>query len=138
LNLITECRRKASIAGDRIADIVQPVRLSLALSTFALTAALASGAGSARIARDDLVVEGRVKTLQYEALDEFGLNGQMTARLTITRVVRGRPPSAVLTIRYIEHSYLPEDSELHFHLRPTKSGIWLVCSQGKGRGYVCQ
>ena len=59
----------------------------LALSTCAWPSVpLASSEGSARIARDDLVVEGRVKTLQYEALDEFGFcGGQMTARWRSTR-----------------------------------------------------
>ena len=135
--LVSATRRKGPIFRYQSERIFRQTKVAFALGMFALITVLVPGAGFARIARNDLVVVGRVKTVDYAALDDFGLNGQMTARLTITRTLRGRPPSSQLTIQYIAHSYLPEDSELRFHLRSTKNGIWLVCREGKGRGYIC-
>lgn len=66
---------------------------------------------------DDLVVFGRVKGLKYESLDELFMNTRITARLTITRVVSGRPPSRILTIEYIAHTDYVEDRPFRFHLR---------------------
>ena len=120
---------------------MQRVRFALTLFAFVLTATLAPVAGSARDSRiraDDLIVFGQAKGLKYQALDEYGLDGQFTAQLTITRVVHGRPPSSVLTIKYIAHTDLDEDRALRFHLRRSKDQIWLVCNDGGGRGYICR
>ena len=98
------------------------------------------GAGCGHVPRsgtDDAVVVGRVQTLDHEVLDEWGLNVQFTGRLNVTRVVSGRPPSAVLTIRYIAHSSLAADREFPFRLRRSEGDVWLVCREGGGRGYVC-
>ena len=108
---------------------------------FILAAALAPDAGAAPVSFNkatDLVVFGRVTTLSYEVLDEFGMNSAIVARLTITRVVRGRPPSSVLTIKYVGHSALVADHEFRFHLRPSKEGTWLVCNDSGGIGYICR
>lgn len=135
--LVDATRPKDPIFRYQSEGIFSWTKLAFALGVFALIAVFVPGTGAARIARRDLVVVGRVKTVDYAALDDFGLNGQMTGQLTITRTLRGRPPSTQLTVRYIAHSYLPEESELRFHLRSAKNGIWLVCKQGEGRGYIC-
>jgi len=117
------------------------VRLALALCSFVLATTFLPVAGAARessIQADDLVVFGRVKGLNYESLDEFSMNAQITARLTITRVVRGRPPSSVLTIKYIAHTDYAQDRTFRFHLRRSREGVWLACSDDGGRGSVCQ
>jgi hypothetical protein len=98
-------------------------------------------AGVARgssIQADDLVVFGRVKGLNYESLDEFSMDAQITARLTITRVVRGRPPSPVLTIKYIAHTDYAKDRIFRFHLRRSQEGGWPACSDDGGLGYICR
>jgi hypothetical protein len=87
---------------------------------------------------DDLVVFGRVKGLNYESLDEFSMDAQITARLTVTRVVRGHPPSSVLTIKYIAHTDYAQDRTFRFHLRRSQKGVWLACSDDGGRGYICR
>lgn len=120
---------------------MQRMRFALVPYLFFVAMTLPPTIGFARdssIRTEDLVVWGRVKSLDYEALDEFGFNGQITARLTITRVVRGRPPSSVLTIKYIAHTNYVEDRAFRFHLRRSKDGAWLACSDGGGRGYVCR
>jgi hypothetical protein len=97
------------------------VRFALALCTFVFAATLAPAAGSARtsgIRTNDLIVVGQVRTLKYDVLDELGMNGEITAQLTITRVLRGRPPSSKLTIKYVAHSPLAEDRDVRFHLPP--------------------
>lgn len=74
-----------------------------------------------------------------KALDEWGMSGMITAELRISRVLRGRAPSRTVTIRYIAHMDLPEDSALRFHLRRAPSGgSWVVCKQGGGQGYICE
>ena len=117
------------------------MRFGLALGAFILAATLGPAAGAAPVSFNkatDLVVFGRVTTLSYEVLDEFGINTAITARLTIKRVVRERPPSSVLTIKYIGHSALVADREFRFHLRPSKEGTWLVCNDRGGPGYICR
>jgi hypothetical protein len=99
---------------------------------------VASAARDSSIQADDLVVFGRVQGLNYESLDEFSMDAQITARLTITRVVRGRPPSSVLTIKYIAHTDYAQDRIFRFHLRRSQEGGWLACSDDGGRGYICR
>ena len=108
---------------------------------FTVAAALTASSGcvhNADVPNADLVVIGHVSTLGYEPLDELGMSGVTTARLTINRVLKGRAPSPVLTIKYIAHSDLPADLEIRFHLRRSKDGIYLVCRDPRvGRGFIC-
>ena len=107
-----------------------------------MAAALTASSGCvhhAGVPSTDLIAFGHVRTLTYEPLDELGMSGVMTARLTITRVLKGRAPSPVLTIKYIAHTDLPADQELRFHLRRAKDGIYLACRDRAGvRGYICK
>lgn len=115
--------------------------LRLAAVAVALLPAASPGAAAqdTRIRRGDLVVLAHASPRGYEPLDEFGMSGMITAELRISKVLRGRPPSRTLKIRYIAHMDLPEDSELRFHLRRAPSGSsWLVCKQGGGQGYICK
>ena len=81
---------------------------------------------------------GHVQTLGVEpsADDVFAMNAIFTGQLSITRVISGRPPSSLLTVKYIAHMDRPGD-EMRFHLRRSHDGIWFVCNDGKGRGYIC-
>jgi hypothetical protein len=104
-----------------------------------LAAAMAPLASCAPVARDrtsDLVVYGLVEDVDHEVLDEWGINVAITAKLSITRVVRGTPPSRSLTIKYITHSGIPPGHAVRLRLRYSKEGYWLVCAEG-GRGYRC-
>lgn len=110
-----------------------------------LVAALASGtdatadsASKADTQMEDLVVLGQAdKSLAYEVLDEFGLNVRITARFRVARVIEGRLNPGTIKIRYIAHSDMPTDRELKLRLRRSEDGIYLVCSEGGGRGYIC-
>ena len=86
----------------------------------------------------ELVVVGRIENLKYDALDDLGISGRITARLGITHVVRGHAPSQVLTFYYIAHSEFAEDRDFRFHLRQSKGGIWSACSDNGNQGYVCR
>ena len=103
-------------------------------------AAAASMAGCTHVQRSstDLVVIGHVQTLGVEPYpgDDLGMNAIITGRLSITRLISGRPPSSVLTVKYIAHMDRPT-GEMRLHLRRSNEGIWLVCNDGKGRGYIC-
>jgi len=85
----------------------------------------------------DLVVFGTVETLNYEAIDELAMNGRFTARLTINRVDKGRPPSSLMTIKYIAHADFERDREFRFHLQRSHDGTWLACKD-QGVGYICR
>lgn len=85
----------------------------------------------------DLLVLGHVETFNSEGWDEWGLNGEFSGRLRVTRVLRGVPPSSLLPIRYIAHDSYASDRELELHLQRAGDGTWHVCSDGRGRGYIC-
>lgn len=86
---------------------------------------------------NDLVVLGRVERIAYEPLDELSTDGLFTARLTLTRVIRGRPPSSVMTIRYVAHTDLVSDRDFRFRLHRSAGGDWLVCAKPGERGFAC-
>src|SRR3712207_4554877 len=65
----------------------------------------------------DLVGIGYAETLDTQVMDALGLDVRFTARLRVTRVLRGMPPSSLLTIRYIAHTSRASDRESEFHLR---------------------
>ena len=114
------------------------VLLFLVLLATPLMARGSSFADDAQRTTSDLVVFGKVESQKFiETLGELGIDSVFTARFRITRVQTGNPPSRPLTIRYIAHTYLSEDREFHFRLRPTSDGTYLVCSEG-GRGFACK
>ncbi|MEG3179322.1 hypothetical protein [Sphingomonas sp. LT1P40] len=109
------------------------------LSRLLALAFLSGTAAGSSLVRDagDLVVFGKLDQQEYsESLDELGLNGLITARLRITRVVSGRPPSELLRIQYIAHTYRSQGRAFLFHLRRSDDGTYLVCGEG-GRGFIC-
>jgi hypothetical protein len=88
----------------------------------------------------DLEVVGRLKNFDYEAIDDpedlLG-HGWITARLRILRVVRGRSPSRLITIRYLAHTYRNESSPVRLRLRGNANGTYTVCATSGGDGLVC-
>lgn len=132
--------RRQLVEVVRIVLMMPWMRLGLVFITGILATTLAPAAGFARNPGgqvDEFVVFGRVKTLSHEALTDDSMDTQVIARLTVTRVVRGRPPSSVLTIKYIAHTDFVENLDFRFHLQRSKDGVWLACGDG-GRGYVCR
>lgn len=108
--------------------------LSLTLLVLAPGSGLADEAGRP----EDLVVFGELDDQEYMgSMDELGMNGIIEARLRVTRVVKGRPPSLMLKIRYIAHTFRSGDRAFRFRLRRDEDGTYLACSDG-GRGYICQ
>lgn len=104
-----------------------------------VSASLGAAPQDTRIRQGDLVVLGYARSRGYEPLDELAMSGMITAELRISKVLRGRPSSRTLTIRYIAHMNLPRNSELRFHLRRDASNnSWMVCKQGGGQGYICE
>jgi hypothetical protein len=84
-----------------------------------------------------VVVIGRVYTLSSEALDEMGLSSRMTATLRIQRVLQGQMTSREVTIHYIRHDFLPEDTDIQLRMRRGYNGRYLVCRGERGSGYIC-
>jgi hypothetical protein len=114
------------------------ISLRLTFASALLSAATPAMAQQApRVRHGDLIVTGYATPRSYQALDELGMSGMITAELWISKVLKGRAPARTLTIRYIAHMGLPQERELRFHLRQMK-GIWVVCKQGGGQGYICK
>ncbi|WP_428678637.1 hypothetical protein [Sphingopyxis sp.] len=86
----------------------------------------------------ELVVIGTLKNLNFRPDNDWMVTtGSATAELRVTRVLSGRPPSRVLKIQYLAHMYWRENVEGRFRLRRSDEGIYLVCSENGGVGYVC-
>ena len=62
----------------------------------------------------DLVVIGRFQNLEYEHVDledDILGHGWVTARVTVRRVLAGRPEARVVPVRYFAHSYFRRDRD---------------------------
>lgn len=99
-----------------------------------------SPAGVRSLPPPDLEVEGRLQNLDYAAIDDpedlLG-HGWITARLRISRVVKGRSASRLITIRYLAHTYRNESSPVRLRLRANANGTYTVCATPDGDGLVC-
>lgn len=88
----------------------------------------------------DLEVVGRLKNLSYDPLDDpddlLG-HGWVTARLHITRVLRGRLASRLITVRYLAHTYRTETSAVRLRLRAGADGTYTVCAEPSDNGLRC-
>lgn len=89
---------------------------------------------------EDLFIIGQIERNEpeVELLDDLGMNMVVTAQLRILRVDAGIAPSKQLKVRYIAHSYLAEGTKHRLHLRLSDDGVYLVCSDGGGRGFLCE
>jgi glucose-6-phosphate dehydrogenase assembly protein OpcA len=88
----------------------------------------------------DLEVIGRLRNVAYESIndpDDILGHGWITARLRISRVLRGRPSARQITIRYLAHSYRSESSPVRLRLRAGTDGTYTVCAEPGGIGLVC-
>jgi integration host factor subunit beta len=105
-----------------------------------LTAATQSPANFQSPPPPDLEVVGRLENLDYETIDDpddiLG-HGWITAKLRISRVLRGRSPSRFITIRYLAHTYRTESSPVRLKLRANANGTYTVCAPPGGEGLVC-
>ena len=88
----------------------------------------------------DLEVIGQLKNLDYESIDDpddlLG-HGWVTARLSISRVLRGRSASRLITVRYLAHTYRAEGSPVRLRLRENANGTYTVCAEPGGNGLIC-
>lgn len=89
---------------------------------------------------EDLFIIGQIERNEpeVESLDDLGMNVVVTAQLRILRVDAGIAPSKQLKVRYIAHSYLAEGTKHRLHLRLSDDGVYRVCSDGAGRGFICE
>jgi hypothetical protein len=69
--------------------------------------------------------------------DDLLGHGWVTAHFRITRAVRGKPPSHLITIRYLAHTYRLANSPMRLRLRVNANGIYTVCAEPGGQGLVC-
>lgn len=78
---------------------------------------------------DDVVVIGRLQNLSYtheEIEDEKIGHGWMMAHLTVRKVVRRTPGKSVLRVRYFGHTYMRQDRDFMFVLRPAEEGFTIA------------
>lgn len=114
--------------------------LAMCILAMAVAVAVAPPADAARSdwRAGDLIVVGWTSTLKYEVLDDLGMNGEITARLHITRMIRGRSPASTLTIKYVAHSPWRDHVPMRLHLSRAADGSWHVCNDGRARGFICR
>jgi len=95
--------------------------------------------GKASGARDVIVI-GRIENLSYKLVydpeDLLG-HGWITARLHVTRVLRGYAPSSVLSVRYFAHSYSYGKGDVRLHLRRRSKSTYVICAD-RGEGVRCR
>lgn len=89
----------------------------------------------------DLEVVGQiVRNLDYEGTDDpddlIG-HGWITAHFQITQTLRGRPPSRLITIRYLSHTYRRAHATIRLKLRANANGTHTVCAEPGGFRLVC-
>lgn len=105
-----------------------------------LTFAAQSPDGGRLLPPPDLEVVGRLKNLEYAAVDDpqdlLG-HGWITARLRISRVVRGRSPLRLIIIHYLAHTYRNERLPVQLRLRANVDGTYTVCATPGGDGLMC-
>lgn len=105
-----------------------------------LFAAMQSSASVRPQPPPDLEVVGRLKNLNYESIAEPGDilgYGWISARVRISRVLRGHSPSPIITVRYLAHTYRTESSPVRLRLRANSNGTYTVCAEPGGIGLVC-
>ena len=88
----------------------------------------------------DLIVIGRVENLDYKPVydpeDVLG-HGWISARLHVTRALRGSAPASVLSVRYFAHSYRYGDGDVRLHLRRWDNTTYAICAD-RGDGVRCR
>jgi hypothetical protein len=88
--------------------------------------------------RSYLIVMGTLKNRDFQADDDWTITtGRVSADLYVTRVLSGRTPSRLVKIHYMAHMYRPEKIETRFRLRRSDTGVYLVCGEKGGIGYIC-
>ena len=82
-----------------------------------------------RFSCGDVVAIGRVKNSAFQpgsSADEVLGHGWMSATLSVRRVVRGADLPPALPIRYFAHTYMRENRDFMFVLKPVGGGAYEV------------
>lgn len=109
-------------------------------SLVSLFIATQSSATARAYPRPDLEVVGRLRNIDYQTIaePEDGIgHGWITAEFRISRVMRGRAPSRLITIRYLAHTYRREDLPIRLRLKANRNGTYTVCAEPGGEGLIC-
>lgn len=118
---------------------VGPVTATLSALLW-LIGATQSAANGPSAPAPDLEVVGRLTNLGYEPVDDpndmLG-HGWITARLRISRVLRGRLVSRSITVRYLAHTDRAESVPVRLRLRAGKDGGYFVCAARGEDGLIC-
>lgn len=88
----------------------------------------------------DLVVVGRLENLSAETTvdpDDLIGHGWFSARLHISRVLRGRAATPVIPVRYFGHTYRQDRTASRLRLHRDNNGTYFVCAPPGGSGYRC-
>ena len=93
------------------------------------------------LAQGDFVAIGRLKNHQSEPIDpdpdDLIGHGWFNAEFHVSRNEIGRLPSKVVRVRYFAHTWLREDTEFRFRLRPSGNGDYIICKRPGASGYRC-
>lgn len=115
--------------------------MTAAILLWLMTASLSPQTDQLPVRAPDVEATGWLRNISYEAIDDpddlLG-HGWITAEFRISKVLHGRqPPSKLITIRYLAHTYRSTRTALRLRLRLREDGTYIVCAQSGGEGLVC-
>lgn len=126
-----------------LANYLRPLFLSAALIVFGCTSVADWGPPpNFSIPSNDVIAIGKLENLESESgqfdPDDLLGHGWFSANLHVSRVEAGKLPTRVIRVRYFGHTWLREDTEFRFRLRPTESGSYTICKRPGSAGYNCE
>ena len=94
------------------------------------------------ISSHDVIAIGKLENLasepgQVDPGDLLG-HGWFSANFHVSRIEAGRLANRVIPVRYFGHTWLREDMEFRFRLRPTESGGYIICKRPGSAGCNCE
>lgn len=88
----------------------------------------------------DFIVIGRLENTRYEHVDDpddlLG-HGWFYAKLHVKRLERGTLPDQEISVRYFAHTWLRDDVDFRFRLRPGENGEFIICQKPGNSGFIC-
>ena len=88
----------------------------------------------------ELLVRGNLETLGYESSgdpDDLLGHGWFSAKLHISKVLRGSIRERVISVRYFAHSSFAPQPSRPIRLYRDQAGNYFICAQPEGSGYRC-
>ena len=126
-----------------LTNYFRPPALSAVLLVFGCTSVADWGPPhDFSIPADDVIAIGKLVNLASEPgqvnPDDLLGHGWFSANFHVSRIEAGKLANRVVPVQYFGHTWLREDMEFRFRLRPTESGGYIICKRPGSAGYNCE